>query len=324
MAILRNLHSKDELNLSVQHVFGRHRGTTNTELTNMDASRLHATILWDGEHWLLQDSSTNGTYINDKLAPKGIKVPLAVNDTLNFGSLNADSWQLLNLDAPQSMLIPQTPGLDVLMLEDILVLPCEEAPEITLYQSANGNWVCESSAGISELKNGDRVGTLDAVWCFVETKPSEATTVVGGNYQQNINQISMIFDVSQDEEHVSLCLQMGDHQVNLEQRNHHYLLLILARQRLKDKKAGKVKADQGWIDKEVLSKMLKLNENHINIQIYRFRKQLISASPQCLLLPQAIERRSGEIRIACDNIEINGGMRIMSTPDHLGKISQLK
>ena len=71
-----------------------------------------------------------------------------------------------------------------------------------------------------------------------------------------------------------------------------------------------IKADQGWLDKEKLGKMLKLNENHINIQIYRFRKQLISASPQSLALPQAIERRSGEIRIACDNIEIHGGMQL--------------
>ncbi|WDE08010.1 FHA domain-containing protein [Thalassomonas viridans] len=308
MAILLNLTTRDEVNLSVQHVFGRHRGTSNTELTNMDASRLHATILWDGENWLLQDSSTNGTFVNGKLAPKGIKMPLSRGDKLNFGSLDADSWQLLNLDAPKSMLIPQTEDLPVLLLEDILVLPSEESPEITLYQSAGGSWICESSAGLSELKNGDLVGTQEHIWRFVETKPSEATTVVSGNYQQ-LTRVGMIFDVSQDEEHVALTVQMGEHQVNLEQRNHHYLLLLLARQRLTDKAAGLIKADQGWLDKEALSKMLKLSENHINIQIYRFRKQLISASPQCLALPQAIERRSGEIRIACDSIEINGGMQ---------------
>jgi len=78
-----------------------------------------------------------------------------------------------------------------------------------------------------------------------------------------------------------------------------------------------IKADQGWLDKEALGKMLKLSENHINIQIYRFRKQLISVSPQSLALPQAIERRSGEIRIACDSIEINGGMNFSSA----GKVS---
>ena len=316
MAILLNLNTQDEVNLSVQHVFGRHRGATNTELTNMDASRLHATILWDGEHWLLQDSSTNGTFVNGKLAPKGIKMPLAQHDKLNFGSLDAETWQLLNLDAPKSMLIPETPGLEVLMLDDIMVLPSEESPEITLYQNTSGNWICESGAGISELKNGDRVGTQEYIWRFVETKPSEATTVVSGNYQQ-LNQIGMIFEVSQDEEHVALTVQMGEHQLNLEQRNHHYLLLLLARQRLADKEAGLIKADQGWLDKEALGKMLKLSENHINIQIYRFRKQLISVSPQSLALPQAIERRSGEIRIACDSIEINGGMNFSSA----GKVS---
>ncbi|WDE01605.1 FHA domain-containing protein [Thalassomonas actiniarum] len=309
MAILLNLNTQDEVNLLVQHVFGRHRGATNTELTNLDASRLHATILWDGEHWLLQDSSTNGTFVNGKLAPKGTKMPLSLDDKLNFGSLQAETWQLLNLDAPKSMLVPQTPGLKQLMLEDIMVLPSEESPEITLYQNTCGNWVCESAAGISELKNGDLVGAHEHIWRFVETKPSEATRVVSGNYQQ-LTRLGMTFDVSQDEEHVALTVQMGEHLINLEQRNHHYLLLLLARQRLTDKEAGLIKADQGWLDKEVLGKMLKLNENHINIQIYRFRKQLISAAPQCLALPQAIERRSGEIRLACDSIEINGGMQL--------------
>ena len=307
MAILLNFQTRDEVNLSVQHVFGRHRGVINTALTTLDASRLHATILWDGEHWLLQDSSTNGTFINGKLSPKGGRIPLAEGDRLNFGSLTADSWQLVDIDEPKCMLIPITPDLPTLLLEDIMVLPSEESPEITLYQSSGG-WVCESDSGICVLKNGDRVGTQACVWQFVETKPSEATTVVKGNYQQQLTRLEIIFDVSQNEEHVSLHLKMGNDVIDLEQRNHHYLLLILARKRLADKEAGTSEIEQGWIDKEVLGDMLKFSENHINIQIYRFRKQLISASPQTTVLPQAIERRLGEIRFAYDNIKINGGM----------------
>ena len=308
MAVILNLQTKAEVHLLVRHLFGRHRDINDTELNNGEASRLHATILWDGEHWQLQDTSTNGTFLNGRQI-KGSRALLAKGDQLNFGNIKADTWALIKTDGPQNMLIPETSGLAVIMLTDIVVLPSETSPEITLYKSLSGIWFCESPSGISQLKNGDYVGTKSCIWRFFESKAAKANTAtrITADNPQQLLPVTVCFNVSQNEEHVCLCLITGEYKIDLEERSHHYLMLILARQRLADKAAGFSDAEQGWIDKDVLCDMLRKCETHINIQIYRFRKQLISASPKTLALPQVIERRFGEIRFACDNIKINGG-----------------
>ncbi len=100
---------------------------------------------------------------------------------------------------------------------------------------------------------------------------------------------------------------MGDHVYDLVKRNHHYLMLLLARKRLEDRENGISEEEQGWMDKGQLCKMLGLSESHINILVYRFRKQVISLLPRSLNFPQAIERRNGEIRFAYKDIDISGG-----------------
>ncbi len=64
MAIITNKKTAEEVTLLPEHIFGRHANLSQTVLPQGDASRMHALILWDGEHWLLQDTSTNGTYLN--------------------------------------------------------------------------------------------------------------------------------------------------------------------------------------------------------------------------------------------------------------------
>ena len=127
-------------------------------------------------------------------------------------------------------------------------------------------------------------------------------------------EIELTFNVSQNEEHVSLNLAISQRRFDLGQRNHHYLLLLLARKRMADNAKGIILSEQGWIYLEQLCQMLKLNENHINVQIYRIRKQMTSILPQSLFLPQIIERRTGQIRIVYDNAKVNGGAKLAGSP----------
>lgn len=307
MAIILNTSTGEQISLLTQHIFGRHPATSHTLLINPDTSRMHASIFWDGEHWILLDSSTNGSFINGKHISRGHKIALAAADKIHFGNPNGDAWLIVNVDAPKSILVPETPGLSTIELESLAVLPSEESPEITLYISPMGHWICESEAGISVLKNGDRVGTNQNTWRFVEANPTTETVQLDKKPEFDTSSLAMNFEVSQNEEHVSLQVKMDDKTFDLGLRNHHYLILLLARQRLSDKAAGLSEKEQGWIDKELLSKMLGQNESHINIQVYRFRKQMVNALPTSLVLPQIIERRTREIRIAYQTITINGG-----------------
>lgn len=310
MANLLNLQTGEEVLLLAHHLFGRHPAASNTLLSNPDISRMHASVFWDGEYWLLQDTSTNGTFVNNARLTRDAKFRLHKNDKIHFGNPNADTWQLNDVDAPRSVLVAETQGFPSIYLDDIAVLPNEEEPEVTLYQSPLGQWLCESQSGTCVLSSGDLVGTDHCTWRFIEAKTCAETICLDTQAPSDSSAVEIHFEVSQNEEHVALRFVLDDQSFDLGERNHHYLLLLLARQRLADKNASDNidESEQGWVEKEQLSRMLGQSETHINIQVYRFRKQIIKALPSELILPQVIERRSGEIRFVYDNIHISGGM----------------
>ncbi len=110
------------------------------------------------------------------------------------------------------------------------------------------------------------------------------------------SQPSLHFYVSLDEEHVCLEVQDSHLTFDLGERSHHYALLILARMRLMDATRQLDGAAQGWVDMERLAKMLGLDPGHLNIQIFRVRKQLAMALPPGAPVPELVQRRRGALR----------------------------
>jgi hypothetical protein len=317
MATLLNLSTGENVNLLAQHIFGRHPGASSTVLKDPNVSRMHASIYWDGECWLLQDSSTNGTFINGIRVQGDTRNQIKKDDKIHFANLSGEAWQVSDAQAPRSMLVPESGTNIFILLNDIAVLPDEESPEVTLFMSPSGQWICESETGLSTLVSGDLVGTQSCVWRFIEAKSVAQTVQIETISETGSSDIEMHFEVSQNEEHVALNVSLQGQKYDLGERNHHYLLLLLARQRLADNKAGFEESEQGWIEKERLGQMLGQSETHINIQVYRFRKQIIKVLPQSLLLAQVIERRSGQIRFVYDNIHISGGMTSNENSDSI-------
>lgn len=304
MAMFLDTQTQQSTRLCSQHVFGRHSGLVTTVLTNPEASRVHASVNWNGSHWLLQDNSSNGTYINGHHYIKGAKHRLIVGDKINFGSLKSTTWTVLELGAPSCMLVPQAKHLEAIELEGIMLLPNEQAPEFMLYQSQHGQWMHESVAGILPLKNGDQVQSSECSWVFVDAAAFDATQLV--QQEHALPCVAANFNVSQNEEHVALKLSIDGTLLDLGNRTHHYLLLLLARQRIADNAAGFSDSEKGWIDKNQLSKSLGMEETHINTQIYRFKQQILQALPANNTHVQPIERRRGELRFAYDEVCING------------------
>lgn len=301
-----NLKTGEVIKVLPQHIFGRNPVSANTLLNSPDISRIHATITWDGECWHLFDSSTNGTYVRGKRLRRGEGLCLRESDKLHFANNKEDIWQLLDCDAPTSLLIPETPDCPTIELKSIAVLPTEDNPEITLYLSPLGQWLCESQSGIRVLNSGDWVDTADCAWRFIEAMPCITTQALPKQPRLSRETMEVHFAVSQNEEHVAAQLQLSEHKFDLGERTHHYLLLMLARKRLDDTRIGIADTERGWMEKEQLGQQLGMSENHINIQVYRFRKQLLKALPATTLLPQLIERRNGELRFVVDNVVING------------------
>lgn len=310
MATLKNQQSSQEITCRVNHTFGRDRETNLTYLISPSVSRNHATIAWDGEGWQIKDISLNGTYINSIRLPRGQYQPLNLGDKIQFGGLDETIWEVSNLASPITGLIPMVQGLSFIPLFDIVILPVD-GPEIMVYLSEQSQWISEVDGNGHLLAVGDIVGNAQQRWQFVEGRPSTATAV--SNLSPPPNDIKFRFNASQNEEHVSLSLVVDNKNIDMGERNHHYLLLLLARQRLEDSDKGIDPTEQGWIDKDMLIKMTGFIEQHINIQIYRFRKQVASLSPHSTTLHQIIERRPGELRFAYKDIIIEGGFSLVKS-----------
>jgi hypothetical protein len=311
MATLTFKPTADTLHLFAQHIFGRHP-TANTVLTNAKASRIHATISWDGENWLLKDSSTNGTFINGKRLQRDAEQTIKVGQTLCFADPAGSAWRVTDVTPPKCLLVPQTTDGQLIVLEDMLILPDESSPEITLYRSTEGRWVCETDSNVSILSNRDKVGTKSQIWQFVEPLGCEETQQEFMDTPVSTAQIELFIDVSQDEEHVRVKISALQQHIDLEERNHHYLLLLLARKLLEDQASGLPKSEQGWIEREQLANMQGLCEVYFNIQLSRLRKQVDKSQPPGLLLPPLIEKRRGQIRLLYPNIHITGGLQPLS------------
>lgn len=307
MATLKNMRTQEIITLNVNHTFGRDPATNVTALSSPKASRNHATIAWDGENWRIKDASTNGTFVNNNPINTGIYLELHINVSMQFGGNTEEIWQVMELSPPVTGLQPLVEGLTFIPLHDVVVLPTQNQ-NIMVYLSDHGEWMCEENDATYTLHPGDKVGQGQQFWQFVEGRP--CTTTAANDASPPPNDIKFRFNASQNEEHVSLSLIVDNKNIDMGERNHHYLLLLLARQRIEDAEKGLAPYEQGWIDKSLLIKMTGIIEQHINIQIYRFRKQVASLMPHSTTLHQVIERRPGELRFAYSDIVIEGGFSL--------------
>lgn len=127
--------------------------------------------------------------------------------------------------------------------------------------------------------------------------------------------MALQFTVSLDEEHVFLDLAIGGHRFALGERVHHYPLLLLARRRLEDIARGLDSSSQGWLDIERLSVMLGIERAHLNIQLFRMRRQIDLA---CKPGRPVVERRRGQIRFCAPAVAIVRGCAIEAGLSLLG------
>jgi hypothetical protein len=315
MAKFLNTQTNEQVILRSQHLFGRHSGSCHTVLADAEASRLHASIMWNGSNWLLQDNSSNGTFLNGEAVTVGTKRRLKQGDVIQFGALNASTWKLHNDDPPCSLLVPLQSGHEVIELTGVLALPDDDSAEMTLYQTSNGDWVFEDDSGQFRLNSGDKLATSQGDWSFIAAETLDSTKQVPHQPEQPLSSFEAAFNVSKNEEHVSLVINSANNSIDLGERTHHYLLLFLARQRIKDMQSGIEQVEQGWIDKDLLCQQIGLDEKYLNIQIFRFRQQLMQvteSSSTALPLLQIIERRRGTLRFAFNAITITGGNELMS------------
>jgi hypothetical protein len=293
-------------------MFGRNPSRADTVLSNIDASQIHASIRWNGQIWEITDHSRNGTMVDGRRLLANTKTPLTTGQTLRFALGSNLLWRVVNLDPPGPMLLPLEQN-DVAMavaLHGFHFLPDEANPLATVYLSGAGQWMSEDELGNRVLQDGDTVMAGPHSWKFCHYNEIEVTSDVRLQTAPVTRPVRFAFDVSQNEEHIQLVIELDGKTHNLGERTHHYSLLLLARQRNADAQRGMDVASQGWLSMEELARMLGLDVPHVNTQLFRSRNQIARDCADDGSLSNVIERRRGEVRFGAFHFRIVRGVSL--------------
>jgi hypothetical protein len=119
---------------------------------------------------------------------------------------------------------------------------------------------------------------------------SPAAVPVAHSAQLRVQDLRLLFFVSSDEEYVSLRVSCRGSTIDLGARAHNYLLLTLARYRLKDAASGLPDTACGWLCPDDISHDPMMWSPRLNVEICRIRKQFAACG--VVDAPGIIERRN--------------------------------
>jgi hypothetical protein len=306
MAILRSLATGTDLRVRWRALVGR-SARSDVRLTGRGASMEHAIVLWDGAQWILRDlRSRNGTIVNGK--PLLGEVPLKPDDRITFGDPD-ERWCWVDGGAPEPCAI-RADGQVVWALDGLLLLPDEVSPAVSIYAS-NGAWEMDIIGDVRVAEDGQDLCVGDQRF-QLDLPPFDPTTTHTRTIPQaqQLVRAHIQFQVSSDEEHVSVTLEINGVVKELSSRASHYLLLVLARARLEDARRGIAAEDAGWIYVDDLARQLGTDPDTLNVQVHRARRSVARASSgrgsgapiwDCQSL---IERRRSQMRLGIASISV--------------------
>ncbi|KPV96345.1 FHA domain protein [Pseudoalteromonas sp. P1-9] len=301
MGTFTNSVTEQTIQLRDHHIIGRHPETAHTLIRETAVSRSHCLIEWQQGSWFLQDISANGTYINGKRVAKNIKHDLKINDVVQFGDSESVKWQVSSLDLPCPFLKSTNESVsDFALNHHVNMLNCDDQEQM-ISQTLSGQWLLEQEGNVKAIHNGDLVRYQGNQYILIAPSDIDATQECEQTAEHTVD---VNFTVSQNEEHVGVLVNIDGQLIDLEDRTHHYLVLLLARKYVEDKQNNVPDSEAGWLDKSLLMRQTRMEETHINTQFYRFRKQLHTAAKKLNLDVDIIARRRGEIRLQCNTINI--------------------
>jgi len=317
MAALIDVQTQTNVLLQSHHSFGRLKSAVNTYVSEPYVSKVHTFIEWNGEYWIIRDVSSNGTWLNGKKLAGDHIAKLHEGDAINLGSKSGYGLNVADLKPPCDCLIPVDHISDAIELEYFHLLPYQKSHQMVLsYDNNTYSWWQEILAESFdeplkkfELNDQEYLDIDGKTWQLQINRTLDDTVQLRPSVT-SLDQLSFIFQTSLDEETTQVFIQSGEQQTDLLVRSHHYLTLTLARQRIKDINAGADESEQGWIYAELLAKGLGMDACHLNIQIYRIRKQFVDALNNSCESNNIIERKGGKLRLASTAIRIVKGDEI--------------
>jgi hypothetical protein len=299
VAMLENQATGERHWLSPRHLLGR-ASACQLRIDEPRVSAFHAELIWDGRGWLVQDlGSRNGTVIGARSIVAGEQVALERGDELMLGG----RARFCLIDDSPPHLIATTPAGEVRVASDeLLSLPTDDEPELTIYRDLDDRWMVESSNGVCvPAVEGETLFAGGRPWRLMLPTSLPQTRELANDLR--LHGIDFRFRVSRDGEHVELSLLESGREIVVETRAHLALLLVLARVRLEDA-ALLPESERGWVHRDDLPKLLAVEAHMPNLWIHRARRQLAALGVRDAAM--LIERRANatQLRIGVRRLEI--------------------
>ncbi len=316
MGYILDTKSGRRLPLRAHHTLGRSADQVDTVVAAPEVSRMHAVLEWFLDGWQLRDLSRNGTWVNGKRLKAAHNTALELGASMTFGAQTGSAWELVDDGAPTSLLLADSAGTVTLPLTSYLFLPDEIRPTLVIhYSNIRRSWlyhpIGDAEVDLQEypLRHQQRLETGAQAWRVFLADSANATELVPASGER-LDTFQFLYDLSLDEEITRLRLQRGNQAIDLGERSHHYLLLQLARHRAEEAAEGLDNKSQGWVDTDLLARELGVDVSHLNILIFRARKQIAEKLPANIDPEPLVERRKGQVRFGCPNFSIFKGEQL--------------
>ena len=261
----------------------------------------HATVLWNGAEWVLRDlGSRNGTFVNGHRVGVAEEVALRPGSRLGFGSPEA-RFVLVDGAPPGPVLRDLDSGDLRAPVDGILCVPHEDHPEVVVFDDGRGHWAVELGDERRPAIDGDVLRAGGRSWQLLLAEEVEGTAAVEPG--PTIDTITLRMRASRDEEHVDAWVLFQGRTIELDPREHLYVLLLLARQRVLD--AALPPSEQGWVDRDQLLGWLRLAPNRLNVAIHRARGHLARKGVAGAAAIVEVRRGKRRIGIEPERLEVS-------------------
>lgn len=303
VALLYNRARKLQIALGSRCLVGRSAGAT-LRINDRRISGEHARLSWDGRRWDVRDlGSRNGTFLDGVRLDPGSSVALQSGACLAFGRRD-EIWELSDASPPTLVALAEGSGLIRSARDGLLALPDDADPSVTLFERVSGAWAAELEGGLQDLHDQQLVAAGGQTWRLMLPAAHEPT-LAEASLRARLEALALRINVSRDEEHVEITVLHQDGEFRLPNHAQQYLLVILGRRRLEDRRRDDLPpSEHGWVYTEDLLDMLRIDLQHLNVHVFRLRKQLAEAGVAGAA--NLIERRRStrQIRIAVADLEI--------------------
>ena len=196
MALLRSRDGTSHVPLSGHDLVGRTPGCA-LRIRDRRVSSEHARLTWDGERWSVRDlGSTNGTLVAGHKLGSGETVGVHQGSELCFGDLEL-SYRLDAAGPPAPVGRHEGDGCLQEAEDGVLALPTAEAPELTVFEGADGGWVAERDGLASAVAEGDPFELSDGTW-VVHLPQAMDPTVATQREDLDLEDCTLVFHVSDD------------------------------------------------------------------------------------------------------------------------------